>query len=246
MSIQTASVRAVVLLAMTAAFTLTACKPQPDPAAVRAAHAAAKEADAEAMAKQFDAVFAEEKWELARAHGNVLTDKYPDSAAAERIAAQHAEASAKAETASENRRTRALWTYQTQPLDKGEQKTAAIYSREAVDVGDGAPQRVRLIFRDHPDWGRSSYLVLTSGDFDCYGGCRVQVKADDAAPRAMDASRPKTDEAIAMFIEDERALWRLVGDAKVVSVEFPVKAGGSRAAEFEVAGLDDTRLPGWK
>ncbi|MBA2237263.1 MAG: hypothetical protein H0W24_00960 [Lysobacter sp.] len=246
MSIRTASIRAAATLAMAAAFTLSACQPEPDPAEIRAAQVAAEEADAEAMAKQFDAEFARGNWELARAHGNVLTDKYPDSAAAERIAVQHAEASTKAEAERESRRTSALWTYQTQPVDKGEQKTAAIYSREPVDVGDGAPQRVRLIFRDHPQWGRSSYLVLTSGDFDCYGGCKVQVKVDDATPRAMDASRPKTDEAIAMFIEDERALWRLVGDAEMVSIEFPAKAGGRRTAQFEVAGLDDARLPGWK
>ncbi len=244
MSIRTASIRAAATLAMTAAFTLTACQPEPDPAQVRAAQAAAEEADAEAMAKQFDAEFAKEKWELARAHGNVLTDKYPDSAAAERISARHAQATDKAETERENRRTAALWTYQTQPVDKGEQISAAIYSRELVDVGEGAPQRVRLIFRDHPQWGRSSYLVLDSGDFDCYGGCKVQVSADDTE-RAMDASRPDTDEAIAMFIEDERALWRLVGDAKVVSIQFPVKAGGRRTADFEVAGLDAAKLPKW-
>jgi hypothetical protein len=28
-------------------------------------------------------------------------------------------------------------------------------------------------------------------------------------------------------------------------VEFPVKAGGTRTAVFEVAGLDRTKLPGW-
>ena len=31
-----------------------------------------------------------------------------------------------------------------------------------------------------------------------------------------------------MFIEDERALWRLAGTAKVLTIEFPVKAGGTR------------------
>ncbi|MDQ3511552.1 MAG: hypothetical protein M3414_07720 [Pseudomonadota bacterium] len=245
MNIRNATIRAAATLAITAAFTLTACQPEPDPAAVRAAQAAAQEQEAGTMAKQFDDAFAQEKWELARAFGDVLIDKFPDSAAAERIQAQHSEATINARTERENRRTAALWTYQTQPVDRGEQISAAIYSTEPVDVADGVPQRVRLIFRDHPEWGRSSYLVLGSGDFDCYGGCRVPVKIDDAAPQAMAASRPKTDEAIAMFIEDERALWRMIGDAERVSIEFPVKAGGRRTAEFEVAGLDDSRLPGW-
>jgi hypothetical protein len=61
----------------------------------------------------------------------------------------------------------------------------------------------------------------------------------------MAASRPKTDEAIAMFIEDERALWRLAGNAKVITVEFPVKPAGTRTAVFEVGGLDRARLPAW-
>ncbi|HSM11348.1 MAG TPA: hypothetical protein VK827_07245 [Lysobacter sp.] len=243
MKTRAAMFRAVTAIALGVA--LAACQPAPDPAVERAARAAAEEQAAEAMATQFDAEFAAQRWELARAHGNVLFDKYPDSAAAERIKTQHAEASIKAETEREQRRTAGLWTYQTQPVDKGEQLSAAIHSQQPVDVGDGDPQRVRLIFREHPEWGRSSYLVLAGGDFDCYRGCKVQVKADDAAPRAMAGSRPKTDEAIAMFIEDERALWRLVKDADVVSIEFPVTAGGTRTAVFEVTGLDPARLPKW-
>jgi hypothetical protein len=102
-----------------------------------------------------------------------------------------------------------------------------------------------LIFRDHPSWGKSSYLVLEKGDFNCYAGCKVQVQADDATPKAMAASRPKTDEAIAMFIEDERALWRMAKGAKRLSITFPVKAGGTRTAVFETGGLDASKLPKW-
>lgn len=243
MTTRTAMIRAATGLVLGLA--LAACQPAPDPEAERAARAAAEEQAAEVMAVHFDAEFNQQRWELARAHGNVLFDKYPDSAAAERIKARHAEASAKADAEREARRTAALWTYQSQPAGKGEQLSAAIFSREPVDVGDGAAQRVRLIFRDHPEWGRSSYLVLAAGDFDCYRGCKVQVKVDDAAPRAMAGSRPRTDEAIAMFIEDERALWRRVVDAEVVSIEFPVTAGGKRTAVFEVAGLDPAKLPKW-
>jgi hypothetical protein len=73
----------------------------------------------------------------------------------------------------------------------------------------------------------------------------VQVTVDDAAPKSMAANRPKTDEAIAMFIDDERALWRMTDGAEKLSIEFPVTAGGTRTAVFEVAGLDRTKLPGW-
>ena len=49
-----------------------------------------------------------------------------------------------------------------------------------------------------------------------------------------------------MFIEDEAALWRIANDAGMVAVEFPVKAGGTRTALFEVGGLDPMRMPGWE
>jgi hypothetical protein len=74
----------------------------------------------------------------------------------------------------------------------------------------------------------------------------VQVKVDDAAPKAMAATRPKTDEAIAMFIEDERALWRMTNGAKVIAIEFPTRDVGERTAVFEVSGLDRSKLPAWK
>ena len=31
---------------------------------------------------------------------------------------------------------------------------------------EGHREFMRIVFRDHPDWGRSSYLVLADGDFD--------------------------------------------------------------------------------
>jgi hypothetical protein len=234
------------MLLLSAALALVACQPAPDPEAARAAQAAADEQAASAMAEQFEAEFAQQHWDLARAHGDVLLAQYPDSAAAKRIRAQHAEAATNAEGEREARRTAGLWAYQTEAVDGGEQLSAAIYSKTPVDAGAGAAQPVRLIFRDHPEWGRSSYLVLQSGDFDCYRGCKVQVKADAAAPKSLAASRPDTDEAIAMFIEDERALWRIVGAADVVEIEFPVKAGGTRTAVFEVGGLQPAKLPQWK
>jgi len=48
-----------------------------------------------------------------------------------------------------------------------------------------------------------------------------------------------------MFIEDEHALWRLTRDARQLSIEFPVKGGGTRTALFEVGGLDRGQMPGW-
>ena len=214
-----------------------------------AEQAAAQAAIAEDAAKQaeaaFDAAVAQQNWQLAKAQADVLLAQYPRTEAAARVRKQFDAVAGKAEAAREQSRTAALWSYNREPVKGGTQLSASIYARDDVDVDGSGAKPVRLIFRDHPSWGKSAYLVLQAGDFDCYGGCRVQVAVDDAAPKAMAASRPKTDEAIAMFIEGERALWRMTRDAKTLQVEFPVQGGGTRKALFEVGGLDRAQLPGW-
>lgn len=225
---------------------LAACQ---DPAvraeAEAAARAQADEAAAEQAAADFDAAYAAENWVLAGAQGDVLLARWPDTAAAERIRLLHAEARAKGNAAREEARLASLWAYNAEPLKGGTQLSAAIFSKENVDSDGSGAKPVRLIFRDHPEWGRSSYLVMQAGDFDCYGACRVTVTVDDAEPERMAANRPDTDEAIAMFIDDERALWRMIDGARRLKVEYPVKAGGTRTAEFEVGGLDRAQLPAW-
>ncbi len=237
------SLTAAIVLAATLA--LAACEPAKDPKVAEAQQAAAREQEADAMAAAFEAEYGKQNWELARAHGDVLMAKYPSSAAAARIEERHQEVRDKADKSREQRRMTALWTYQTQPVKGGEQLSASIYGKDYVDTDGSGARPVQLIFRDHPDWGRSSYLVLEAGDFDCYGGCKVKLTVDDAAPKPVAASRPKTDQAIAMFIEDERALWKTVKAARRIAIEFPVKAGGTRTAVFEVGGLDPSKLPKW-
>jgi hypothetical protein len=224
------------------------CKRE-DPQAAAAAAAAQKaqqEEVADALAKQFEDAYAQQNWSLARGFGDQLLMEHPQSAAAGRIKERLDDAKAKLDADNAQRRMAALWAYQTEPVKGGNQLSAAIYSKDPVDTGGRGRHPVRLIFRDHPGWGRSSYLVLQDGDFDCYGGCKVKVSVDGGAAKAMAASRPKTDEAIAMFIEDERALWRLALKAKTLAIEFPVKAGGTRTAAFETGALDAQKMPGWK
>ena len=73
----------------------------------------------------------------------------------------------------------------------------------------------------------------------------MKVVADGGAPKSMDAWRPDTDEAIAMFITDHKALWKLLRKTREVAIEFPVKGGGTRTAVFETGGLNAEHLPGW-
>src|SRR3546814_17220423 len=120
-----------------------------------------------------------------------------------------------------------------------------MYSEDAVDTDGSGANPVRPIFRDHPGWGTSSYLVLQAGDFDCYGGCRVKVTVDDAEPKSMSALRPDTDEATAMFIHDEHGLRGMLEGATQVSVEFPATAGRTSTAVFEVAGPARSQAHGW-
>lgn len=232
--------------ALLIALALPACRGE-DPqiaAEAAAAQAAAKEQAAENMGKQFDAAVAAKNWQLARGYGDVLQVDHPTSAAAARVKPELAGIKAKAEAEQEQRRLAALWAYGDEPVTGGSQRSAATYSQEPVDTDGSGAKPVRLIFRDHPEWGRSAYLVLEAGDFDCYAGCRLKVIADGKA-HTLPGSRPKTDEAIAMFIDDHKALWTLATSSAQLSIEFPTKAVGKRTAEFEVGGLEAWKMPKW-
>ncbi len=170
-----------------------------------------------------------------------------DRAAATRAAAEAADAKARddARATREAQRLLALWRYQQATVGGGAQVTAAMFASDDVDVDGTGPRPVQLVFRDHQKWGRSGYLVLQAGDFACRPTCTVAVTVDDRAPERLAAWRPDTDEAIALFIRDTATLWRLTGEAARLRIEFPVKAGGTRSATFEVVGLDETKMPGW-
>jgi hypothetical protein len=174
------------------------------------------------------------------------TQKVPHAVAHDELAqATKAKDREAAAAALEAERLAALWTYHELALAKGKQLSAAINSTNDVETDGSAPRRVQLVFRDHPSWGRSSYLVLQGGDFNCYGSCTVKITTDGESPRSMAARRPRTDEAIAMFINDGRTLWSLTATGKQLSIEFPLKGGGTRTAIFDVAGLDRSKMPGW-
>ena len=234
------------LLAIALVALLPACQGGDPQAAAQAAaaQAAAQERAAEDMARQFDDAVAAQNWHLAKGLGDVLLMDHPASAAAARNKPRLEEIRAKAEAEAQQRRLAALWSYGEEPVKGGTQLSAAIYSQEPVDTDGGGAHPVRLIFRDHPGWGRSAYLVLEAGDFDCYGGCRLKVTADGKT-HALPGSRPRTDEAIAMFIDDHKALWKLAKASKQLSIEFPTKGVGRKTVDFEVGGLDARKLPKW-
>lgn len=234
------------LLVLACVLALSACGDrEAERKAAAAAQAAAVEQQADELAKKYDTAIASTDWDMARIHGVALVSQYPDSKAAARIGPGLEEVKAKATAAREQRRMDMLWDYSQVAVKGGTQRSAAILSQDPVDVDGSGAKPVQLVFRDHPEWKRSSYLVLQAGDFDCAGGCKVKVIADGAPAKSMDAWRPDTDEAIAMFITDQKAVWRLLRKTRQVEIEFPVKAGGTRKAVFETGGLDGSQMPGW-
>ncbi|MDE2407844.1 MAG: hypothetical protein KGL91_08275 [Xanthomonadaceae bacterium] len=226
---------------------LSACKGEDPQAAARAeaARKAAQEQAAGVMEQQFEDAVAAHNWRLAKGYGEVLQIDHPATDAAARVKDKLEDVRAKAEAEAQQQRLSALWDYGDEPVKTGgRQLSAAIYSQEPVDTDGGGTHPVRLIFRDHPDWGRSAYLVLQAGDFDCYKGCKLKVILDGKV-HTLPGSRPNTDEAIAMFIDDWKGLWKLAKSGKQLSIEFPTKTVGRRAAQFEVSGLQPSKLPKW-
>ncbi len=234
-------------IAIALCLALSACKGEDPEAAGKAAAAqkAAQEQAAGVMEKQFEDAVAAHNWRLAKGYGEVLQVDHPTTDAAARVKDQLGDVRAKAEAEAQQQRLAALWDYGDELVKpNGHQLSAAIYSQEPVDTDGGGAHPIRLIFRDHPSWGRSAYLVLQAGDFDCYSGCKLKVTLDGKVV-SLPGSRPKTDEAIAMFVDDHKALWKLAKTGTQLSIEFPTTAVGKRTAQFEVSGLQSEKLPKW-
>ena len=228
------------------ALVLSACGDrEAEQRAAAQAQAVAQEEAATALAREYDNAVTAQNWDMARVHGAALLSQYPDSQAVAERKAGYEDVKAKGEAAREQRRLAALWNYAQVATAGGTQRSAMIYSKDPVDLDGTGAKPVQLVFRDHPKWKRSAYLVLQASDFRCAGGCKVKVVADAASAKSMAAWRPDTDEAIAMFITDYKSLWKLAGKTKALSIEFPVKGGGTRTATFETGALDGAQMAGW-
>ena len=136
-----------------------------------------------------------------------------------------------------------LWTYNTELLEGGNENvvhTAAIYaSKDPNDINNN-DSPVRLVLRRHPKWGRSLYLVLDHGQFDCAPGCKVPVQFDDEPAKMMSSSKSEQNKQ-AMFIDDEETIRDALDKIRVVTVKTSVD-GRPRALSFEVGGFDRAQL----
>jgi hypothetical protein len=227
--------------------TLAACSSSAPPAAPLPKPAAAPNTDA-AAAKElvlYDQMRASQSWDLAVSLGDEITQKYPASPAAAQVKQTVDEVRAKATAQRESRRMARLWAYAAVAEAGGTQYTAAVESKEPLRAAASAKdaERIRLVLRDHPKWGRSVYLLLDNAKFDCSKGCAtLPVRFDDAPPQRMKATIPPTGEP-ALFIDDDKAFIAKMLKAKTVSIDATLKGEGAKTFVFEVGGYDATKLP---
>ena len=233
------------LLAPTVAMLLAGCGPSATDVAAQRAAAAKLEHEAAANAQARNYVQARDagQYELAQAYANQLLHDAPDTVAAHEVQATLTDTGIHADEARDKRRLGQLWSYNTEFLEGvGENvvHTASIYaSKDPNDINnDQVP--VRLVLRRHPKWGRSAYLVLDHGQFDCAPGCKVPVKFDDQPPLQLPASKSDQNKQ-AMFIDNEQAIRDVLDKIRVITIDTSVD-GRPRSISFEVGGFDRAQL----
>ena len=234
-------------LATILAAALAACSSSAPPAAPLPKPAAAPNTDAAAARELalYDQMRASQSWDLALSLGDEITQKYPVSPAAAQVKQTLDDVRAKATAQRESRRMARLWAYAAVAEAGGTQYTAAVESKEPLKAAASAKdaERIRLVLRDHPKWGRSVYLLLDNAKFDCSKGCAtLPVRFDDAPPQRMKATIPPTGEP-ALFIDDDKGFIAKMLKAKTVSIDAAIKGEGAKTFVFEVGGYDATKLP---
>ena len=200
-----------------------------------------RDAASAALARNYDQARAAQQWNLALSYANELQRTAPNSVPAHEVQATLADTSIHADEARDKRRLAALWAYNLEPINYGSDGvvvSAYIYSDHKSDPEGSAP--VRLVLRRHPKWGRSVYLVLDQGEFDCAPGCKVLVRFDDQPAHDFAATKSLQNRS-ALFIDDEETIRNALDKIRVVSISTRV-ADTPRLLRFEVGGFDRVKL----
>jgi len=227
------------------ALLLAGCGPSASEiAAERAANAKLEhEAAANATARNYVQARDAGQYELAQDYATQIMHDAPDTVAAREVQATLTDTGIKADEARDKRRLSQLWTYNAALLEGGGDNvihTAAIYATKDPNDINNDEVPVRLVLRRHPKWGRSAYLVLDHGQFDCAPGCKVPMQFDDQPPQMVAAS--KSDQNVhAMFIDDEETIRDILDKIRVITIKTSVD-GRPRTLSFEVGGFDRAQL----
>jgi hypothetical protein len=228
-------------LALSLCLGLAACSGQEDAAGEVSA---ADEAKAAALLASYDSAREGKNWEAAEVSADRLRDKFPDSKAATKLVPSLEQVRVEAEKVRESRRLAELWDYQAITVDKGVQRSASVYSRTAA-AEEGVPASMpdaQLVLRDHPSWGRSSYLLLAQSQFKCGKPCAMQIAFDDAQAERFAGKQADSGKGPALFIEDEARFIAAMSQAKTVRIELPKDSGRIPALTFEVGGYAPSRF----
>lgn len=203
----------------------------------------ADQARAAEMLSAFESASREKNWEVAEAHADTLRAAFPSSEFAAKLAPTLDAVREQAQQQREVRRLRDLWDYQAVAKDKGVQRTAAIYSRTpVVEEGELAIQPdAQLVLRDHPQWGRSAYLLFAQSKFRCGPPCRMDIGFDGGQAQSFAGKQADSGKGPALFIEDEARFIERLSDAREVRIQLPKGSGSASSLVFEVSGFDAAR-----
>lgn len=225
---------ALALLAL-ALFAGGCAQDEPDPSELTPA----QQAEATKLAGDYEAARAQGNWTGAVAIGERLRERFPDSAQAATVAGTLADAQGRADALRERVRLEGLWTYQAIPVGKGLQRSASIDSRAAALAEDEPvpPADAQLVLRDHPDWGRSAYLLIHEARFDCGSPCAMEIAFDDAAATRWAGKQADSGKGPALFINDDARFLSALESAKRVRIALPKDSGTLTSLRFDVAGF---------
>ena len=224
-------------LAAVLAVSLAACEPEPvDPAF--------DEDAGQTLLVKYEEARTDEDWETAEMHADELRRKHGETRAAAKMRTTLAEVQERAEAERERRRLRDLWTYQKFAVDGGTQHSASLDSRVEHDPESESrppPPDATLIFRRHPAWGESAYLVLAQESLRCGPPCTLRIRFDDGEPQTFAGDPADTGTGPALFIVDRDRFLDRVADAQQVRIYLPATEHLAPMFEFEVGGFDRKR-----
>lgn len=124
-------------------------------------------------------------------------------------------------------------------------RTAYVESKNTFDFNFPyqGKQRARLVLRQHPRRGADVMFMIEKGQLECgYSDCPITVRFDDGKAITYQGNRPADHSTEAVFLPGAQGLIAKIGRAKLVRFEMSVFRQGSIVAEFDVSGLELSRL----
>jgi hypothetical protein len=220
---------------------LAACSSPDDPGTTVSADDNAK---AQQLLREYDHARASRSWIEAQQLGDRLRSKYGNSDSAKILDKSYDETAKMADARREEDRLARLWNYASIPAGSGKQYSAMIDSHVELDQ-NGIPLNkpdARLVLRVHPDWGHSSYLLLSNDSFTCGTPCTMKIIFDHGDPIDFKGTQADSGQGPALFIDDYKAFYAAMLPASRIKILLPKKGDFTPSLVFDVSGYDSKRL----